>query len=156
PEPHRFLRRLPPGVCGEDDHLRIGTGSACAADHLQAVSLRHSQVSDDEVERGSVDGLGGAEDPLGLNDVVAGPLEQQRESGAGRFLIVDEQDRSHYPFSASTLNAGTGLSSPLRARGPTSSTSTSPSTAVATRAETRICPPLASPQRRAARFVTVP
>src|SRR2546426_12427559 len=56
----------------------------------------------------------------------------------------------------STLHVGTGRARPLRAMGPISSASISFSTAEATREEMRICPPLASPQSRAARLVTVP
>ena len=55
-----------------------------------------------------------------------------------------------------TLQVGTGRASPLSASAPTSSASIMSSPAAATRAETRIWPPPASPHSRAARFVTVP
>ena len=64
-----------------------------------------------------------------------------------------------YPRSSrrpSALKVRTGLRKPLSVSVPTSSTSISSSRAAATRDDTRICPPLASPQSRAARFVTVP
>jgi hypothetical protein len=62
----------------------------------------------------------------------------------------------HPDRSPSTLNVGTGLTSPLSASDPIASVSIRPSTAVATREEMRTWLPLASLHRRAARFVTVP
>src|SRR5215510_11493945 len=59
-------------------------------------------------------------------------------------------------FRPRALKVGTGLRKPFNVSFPTSSSSISPSTAPATREATRIWSPLASPQRRAARLVTVP
>ena len=55
-----------------------------------------------------------------------------------------------------TLQMCTGRASPFSATGPICSASIMFSTAPATRAEIKISPPAASPQSRAARFVTVP
>lgn len=58
--------------------------------------------------------------------------------------------------SLTMFSAFTGLARPLTARSPTSSISRSSSTSGRSRGEIRIWPGLASPQRRAARLVTVP
>src|SRR5512145_2146781 len=74
--------------------------------------------------------------------------------GTGRDEPQQAEHRSY--FNPRTLQVGTGRASPLNVTGPTSSASIMSSTAAATLAEIRICPPRASPQSRAARFVTVP
>jgi hypothetical protein len=61
-----------------------------------------------------------------------------------------------YPFSRRMLYAGIGRWKPLRESSPAGSASTRSSTVPRKRRATRIWPALASPQRRAARLVTVP
>ena len=67
----------------------------------------------------------------------------------GEQLLLDHR-------GARTLKAGTGLVNPLSVYSPIGSISTMSSTSAYSRWSIRICPPDASAQSRAARFVTEP
>src|SRR6185503_1649941 len=108
------------------------------------------------VEEGHVDDLLALE--IDHSEMLAF-LEEKAVAELGRDHVL--QDALHEVSPQASLRrrsfiAGTGRAKPLRVSGSISSVSAISSSSAASRVDTRISPPLASPQSRAARLVTVP
>ncbi len=111
-EADRFLGRLPLRVRGEQDHLGRSRVVLRGAEHVQAVSVRHPQIGDDQVEHflGQVLRRGG--DAVGLDDVVPPPAQQQGQRAARRRLVVHDQQASHAQAASSGNSSVTRVPRP--------------------------------------------
>ena len=131
------------------------------ADRSAATATRRARSDIVEAVREALDKAGCQVKPLRdwlARSIMGGPERAPHTPHAPRAPAEPSRSASVQSDQTKrrTLQIGTGRASPFSVSGPRFSASMMVSTADATRAEIRICPPSASPQSRAARFVTLP
>ncbi len=94
-EAHRFLGRLPTGVGGQQDHVRVRAPGLRGLQDVEPEPVGHPEVGDDDVERIGAERARRGRHRVGLADQMAAVPEQQAERQPGGWLVVDDQDGGH-------------------------------------------------------------
>ena len=91
----RFLRRLPPRIRREQDHVGVRAVRPGGPEDVEAVAVRHAEIRHDHVERIVGERLDRGGHALHLGDPMTPLPQEEPERGPGGRLVIDNENGRH-------------------------------------------------------------